>query len=84
VKCRVNKAKFTFCTGNRGLRFQADHHHDCLVMAAAEIEELRRIRMAQAEEPARVVQLGVGLVNKAGKAAAGDECMHPVKSVAAD
>jgi hypothetical protein len=46
-------------------------------MAAAAIEELRRIRTAQADEPERVVQLGTGLVNKAGKAAAGDECMLP-------
>lgn len=49
-------------------------------MAAAAIEELRRIRTAQADEPERVVQLGTGLVNKAGKAAAGDECMSSCRT----
>jgi len=54
-------------------------------MAAAAIDELRQIRTAQADEPERIVQLGTGLVNSAGRAAAGDECMSTLrKDVAAD
>lgn len=45
--------------------------------AAAAIDELRRIRTAQSDDPERVVQLGRTLVNSTGKAAAGDECPTP-------
>ena len=44
-------------------------------MAAAVIDELRRIRTAQTDEPERVVQLGRDVVDRSGKAAAGDECI---------
>ena len=46
-----------------------------VAMAASVIDELRRIRTAQADEPERVVQLGRDVVSNSGKAAAGDECI---------
>ena len=45
-------------------------------MAASAIEELRRIRAAQIDDPERIVELGGTVLKQGGLRAAGDECAN--------
>lgn len=45
-------------------------------MAASAIEELRRIRVAQIDDPERVIELGGTVLKRGGLRAAGDECAN--------
>ena len=46
-------------------------------MAVSAVEELRRIRTAEIDDPQRVVEIGRRVLGKRGFASAGDECRIP-------